>query len=171
MCFIICMCTYMCVYIYIYISATVPLCTKLACGVLSQGRPTGTSHQNTFLEKWQSHCSEKVNEIDFSKGAPKSRIWKFAPLCSEIATFAENVRFFLPGEPGRRLSHAPPRGTLKSPKFRLIFESVSNGLWGGTGTSKWPHWCLKAPQRGPKSSLWVPSGITFELKIAILAPC
>ena len=92
--------------------------------------------ETLFLEKWQSHCSEKVNEIDFSKGVPKSRNAKFAPRCSEIAVFGENVRFLLGGEPGRRSSRAPPGGTLKSPKFRLIFESVSNGLWGGTGTSK-----------------------------------
>ena len=61
------------IFIYKYISATVPLCTKLACGVLYcvvlLERPTG----NPLLEKWQSHCSEKVNEIDFSKGVPKSR--------------------------------------------------------------------------------------------------
>ena len=27
-----------------------------------------------YLEKWQSHCSEKVSETDFSKEVPKSRI-------------------------------------------------------------------------------------------------
>ena len=31
-----------------------------------------TLHRN-YLEKWQSHCSEKVSETDFSKGVPKSR--------------------------------------------------------------------------------------------------
>ena len=122
--------------IYIYISATVPPCTKLACGSFLQGRPTGTPYRNAPLEKWQSHCSEKVNEIDFSRGVPKSRNTKFAPGCSEIATFAENVRFLLGGDPvgGKRV--CSPGGDLKSPKFRLIFESVLNGLWGGTGTSK-----------------------------------
>ena len=38
-----------------------------------QGRPTGTPHRKALLEKWQSHCSEKVNEIDFSKAVPKFR--------------------------------------------------------------------------------------------------
>ena len=115
------------IYIYIYISATVPLGTKLACGFPLPCAPTGYTTPES-LEKWQSHCSEKVNEIDFSKGVPKSRNWKFAPLFSEIATFAENVRFLLPGEPGPRYSVAVPGGTLKSPKFRLIFER-SFFLW------------------------------------------
>ena len=106
-----------------------PPCTKLACGFFSQGRPTGTPHRKALLEKWQSHCSEKVNEIDFSKGVPKSRIWKFAPLCSEIATFAENVRFLLPGLPGGG------RGTLSpgGPKNRRNFNNFSNAFRIGFG--------------------------------------
>ena len=64
-----------------------------------QGRLAGTPLPEPVLEKWQSHCSEKVNEIDFSQGAPKSRNAKFAPRCRENAGFAENARFLLPGEP------------------------------------------------------------------------
>ena len=157
--------------IYIYISATVPPCTKLACGVFNcvvlLERPTETP----FLEKWQSHCSEKVNEIDFSKGVPKSRNWKFAPLCSEIATFAENVRFLLPGEPGRRYSAAVPGGTLKSPKFRYFLECVWNGLWKATGPPKCSQGRPKKPKRTPKCSLEGVSGPTFDAKMATLAPC
>ena len=78
------------------ISATVPLCTKLACGFPLPCSPTGCTTPES-LEKWQSHCSEKVNFIDFSKGVPKSRNAKFAPRCSENAGFAENVRFFAAG--------------------------------------------------------------------------
>jgi hypothetical protein len=52
----------------------VPLCTKLACGCLYRVVLLERPYRNTPLEKWQSHCSEKVNEIDFSKGVPKSRI-------------------------------------------------------------------------------------------------
>ena len=55
-----------------YIYATVPPCTKLAC-VFSTSVALLEAHRNPLLEKWQSHCSEKVNEIDFSKGVPKSR--------------------------------------------------------------------------------------------------
>ena len=51
------------------------------------------------LEKWQSHCSEEINEIDFSQGISKSRNWKFAHIWSKIVTFAENVNLLLPGEP------------------------------------------------------------------------
>ena len=59
--------------IYQYVSATVPLCTKLACGFLYRVVLLERPYRNPLLEKWQSHCSEKVNEIDFSKGVPKSR--------------------------------------------------------------------------------------------------
>ena len=76
-----------------------PPCTKLACGDLCRVVLLERPYWNLLLEKWQSHCSEKVNEIDFSKGVPKSRNSKFAPSCSKIAGFGENMRFLLGGEP------------------------------------------------------------------------
>ena len=85
------------------------------------------------LEKWQSHCSEKVNEIDFSKGVPKSRNAKFAPRCSEIAVFAENVRFLLGGEPLRRSSGVVPGGPLKSSKFRYFSNAFRIGFGRPSG--------------------------------------
>ena len=45
--------------------------------------------------------------IPYSVPAP-TEIKKFATLSIEIATFPENVRFMLPGKPGRRSWHAPP---------------------------------------------------------------
>ena len=96
------------IYIYIYIRHRASV-HEVGVWLPFAGSSYWNSPPESPLEKWQSHCSEKVNEIDFSKGVPKSRNWKFAPLCSEIATFAENVRFLLPGSPvvGHRV---PPLG-------------------------------------------------------------
>ena len=54
-------------------SATVPLCTNVACGCPAAVYSYRKHFTGSPLEKWQSHCSEKVNEIDFSRGVPKSR--------------------------------------------------------------------------------------------------
>ena len=58
-------------YIYIYIRH------RASVHVSGVWFPSGrVSYRNPIqesLEKWQSHCSEKVNEIDFFKGVPKSR--------------------------------------------------------------------------------------------------
>ena len=97
----------------------------MACGALH----LESSYRNSpprplFLEKWQSHCSEKVNEIDFSRGVPKSRNAKFAPRCSENAGFAENVRFLLPGSPGRGARSRSPG----DPKNRRNFDIFWNAF-------------------------------------------
>ena len=146
------------------ISATVPPCTKLACGFLLQDHPTGIPYRNSPLEKWQSHCSEKVNEIDFSKGAPQSRNRKFAPRCSENAGFAENVRFLLPGEPRPRQKGVVPWGTLKSSKIRHFFECVSNGFGTLTELSKYSQGWPKEPKKMPKGHFRVSPGRLLKPK-------
>ena len=91
------------------ICATVPLCTKLACGVFNcvvlLERPT----EIPFREVAEPLLRES-QFIDFSKGVPKSRNAKFAPRCSEIAVSAENTRFLLPGEPRPRQTGVVPGG-------------------------------------------------------------
>ena len=89
----------------------------------------------TGIEKWQSHCSEKVTESDFSKGTPKSRNQEFAPLCSEIATFAENVRFMLPGEPVAGHGMLPP-GDPKNHENSMFFRKKIQWSLGGRRAAK-----------------------------------
>ena len=54
----------------------------------------------------------------FILGPWKSRNWKFAPLCRETATFAENVRFMQGGSPAAGRGMLPRGG----PKNHWIFD-------------------------------------------------
>ena len=64
---------------------------------------------------------------------------------------------------------SPGKGFLQFVRyfFNTLPEWALGGHWGANMT----HQCPKAPKRYPKNSLWVPSGTTFDVKMAPLPPC
>ena len=116
-------------------------------------------NRNIPLEKWQSHCSEKVNEIDFSKGVPKSRNWKFAPPLQRNRYFCRKCAFFA-GRGARPVVIAcPPWGDPKITEISINFWKRFEWALGGNRDVKMTP---LAPQGSPKGSQKLTLGALWD---------
>ena len=104
-------------------------------------------HRN-FLEKRQGHCPDKVSETDFSKGVPKSRMWKFASLCRKIVTFATKCVLFA-GRGAQSSAVAPPKECKKKIK-NYLDESSLDEIWKATGCLKMTPQVTPSSEKGPQ---------------------
>ena len=89
--------------------------------------PTGNTPPES-LEKWQSHCSEKVNETDFSKGGTEIQNLKICTPLQRKRYFCRKCAFFAGRGAPPAVVACSPRGTLKITEISIIvpmrFESV-----------------------------------------------